>query len=119
LELRFFYGLGEVYRRKIINDKQEALSKIVSQTDKEKESKRIENQTVREMLTSTGLVVLAVLIVGIAIFVYAEIIGRVFLFQLPSASTLILCAYGLISLFAGFVVARLWLMVRRNEDQSM
>ncbi len=117
--IAIFYGLGEVYRRKLINDKQEAISQMLNPKDKEEESKRLENKTVREMLTSTGLVVLAVLIVGIAIFIYTGIIGRIFLFQLPSASTLILCAYGLVSLFAGFVVARLWLTVRKNKDQSM
>jgi hypothetical protein len=117
--IAIFYGLGEVYRRKLINDKQETINQMLNPKDKEKESERLENRTVREMLTSTGLVVLAVLIVGIAIFIYAGIIGRIFLFQLPSASILILCAYGLVSLIVGFVVAQLWLKVRKNNDQSM
>ena len=71
------------------------------------------------MLTSTGLVVLAVLVVGIAVFVYAGIIGRLFLFQLPSSSILTLYAYGLVSLFGGFVIAWLWLKLRKNRDLSM
>ena len=117
--IAIFYGLGEIYRRKLIKDKQEAISQIPDPKDKEKESERLEHKTVREMLTSTGLVVLAILIVGIAIFIYAGIIGRLFLFQLPSSSILMLCSYGLGSLFGGFVIAWLWLRVRKNSDLSM
>ena len=117
--IAIFYGLGEIYRRKLIKDKQEAISQMLDPKDKEKESERLEHKTVREMLTSTGLVVLAILIVGIAIFIYAGIIGRLFLFQLPSSSILMLCSYGLGSLFGGFVIAWVWLRVRKNSDLSM
>lgn len=118
-----FYGLGELYRKHLVKQKQEALRQIRQMSNLQEQDeavKTLENKTIREMLSPTGLLVLAGLIVGLSIFIYGAMEAGLFIFRPPSDSILLLCAYGLVSLVVGFVAANLWLMVyKKNRDRSM
>ncbi len=117
-----FYGLGELYRRKLAKPQQEKLyliRQMSNPADKEKAIQQMGNKTIKEMLSPTGLAVLAGLIIGIAVFIYGGIEAGIFVLKLPSNSILLLSVYGLVSLVIGFVIASLFLMVYKNRDKSM
>ena len=119
--IAIFYGIGEVYRRKLIKDKQEAITQLspeLGEKEKEEAKERIENKTIREMLTPVSVTVLVILVAGLVVFVYSGLRGGIFLFRLPSTSILTLCLFGLFSLIIGFVLAYIWLIINKNEDLS-
>jgi hypothetical protein len=115
LGIAIFYVLGELYRSKLKKEKDLVLRGITNLNERE----RIMHKTVREMLTPLGVAVLTVLIAGLAVFIYSGIIGGIFLFKVPSTLILTLFAYGLVSLLVGFIAARVWLTVKKNDDHSM
>jgi len=86
-----FYGLGEWYRRKLVNEKPE----------------------------TTNFLVLGILIVGLVVFFVGGFSGGIFLLQTPSIPSpdLVVCA--LVSIIVGFVASYFLVKTRRRQDLAL
>jgi uncharacterized membrane protein YidH (DUF202 family) len=86
-----FYGLGEWYRRKLINEKPE----------------------------TTNLLVLGILVVGLIVFFAGGFFGGIFLLQPASIPSLDLIVTALASIIVGFVISYFLVKARRRQDIAL